>query len=643
MDLKVLILEDDPSAQKSLQEALSRFGISNIKIVDNVQDFKFTFSIENFDLVILDCLLPGGVSGLDVVQSMNNKTGYFLWVVSAVISQNSIPKDILPKIDLFLRKPIQDKLIEEGLQKIQNKKDEEIDKEGVLSAFYKPSFSEKDLELFLTKHKVFKGHELALLICLCSLSQRTGCVEIKNFVESETVILHFSKGNLHRIQSADKKSYFGVLAAAYGEVSAGLVKKLLDKEGSEEPIGEKLVRLSYISPHTLPLILKEQLKIRLSQLINFNMSYKVQLKVSKDSISSPKELNISLEKIRSFLLEILWSKTNQKWLESLLCSKENVILNVVKNGDEPNIGRMFSQKSTALLKLIDGCKTLTEVKDQAVVNLGWKLNETLFLIYGLLTTKVIYIDNNKEEKKSQADIERKVLQFHKLMETQDYFELLGLPRNAVSSEIKDRLLSFSKIFHPDRHAQSSLKAVCNEILGHLNQVKDILLDENERELYLQKRDKKSGEDFLQIFAQYNKAIEYLNRNRFQEALVLLKEIKDEGALPLDVQLYYAWAFIKSMGCLDNKENCKKTNIKRAGELKNILNIISKVPVEVRYTPLHYFVRALYSGAIGDLSVAQQHLNKSLSMDDQFFPARIELARYKSQEKKSKMARFFKTG
>ena len=75
---------------------------------------------------------------------------------------------------------------------------------------------------------------------------------------------------------------------------------------------EKLVRLSYISPHTLPLILEEQLKIRLSQLINFNESYKVQLGPSEDSISNPKELNISLEKIRSFLLEILWSKTNQK-------------------------------------------------------------------------------------------------------------------------------------------------------------------------------------------------------------------------------------------------------------------------------------------------------------------------------------------
>ena len=139
----------------------------------------------------------------------------------------------------------------------------------------------------------------------------------------------------------------------------------------------------------------------------------------------------------------------------------------MENGDRPSIGRMFSQKCTALLKLIDGCKTLTEVKDQAVADLGWKVHETLFLIYGLLTAKVIYIDSNKEEKKLQEDMKRKVLQFHKLMKTQSYFELLGLQRNAVSSEIKERLLSFSKIFHPDRHEQSSLKAVCNEILAYL--------------------------------------------------------------------------------------------------------------------------------------------------------------------------------
>ena len=137
-----------------------------------------------------------------------------------------------------------------------------------------------------------------------------------------------------------------------------------------------------------------------------------------------------------------------------------------------------------------------------------------------------------------------------------------------------------------------------------------MLNEDKKELYVQKIDKKSGEDFLQIFAQYNKAKEQLNRNCFQEALVLLKEIKDESALPLDVKLYYAWASIKSLDSLDNKENDKKANMKRAGELNNILNIISKVPVEARYTPLHYFVRALYSEAIGDTSVAQQHLNKS---------------------------------
>ena len=312
MDLRVLILEDDELAQKNLQEVLSRFNISNIKIVDNVQDFKFKFSVENFDLVILDCLLPGGVSGLDVVHSMDNNTDCSLWVISSVIERNSIPKDILPKVDFFMRKPIQDKLVEEGLQKVQNKKEKEVDKEGILSALYKTSFSEQDFQFFLKKHKVFKGHELALLICLCSLSKWTGCVELKQLSESGKFILHFSEGNLNRVQSADKKSYFGVLAAAYGEVSSSLVKKLIDKDSSKEPIGEKLVRLSYISPHALPMILEEQLKIRISQLINFNMSYEVRLKSSQDFDSNAKELNISLENIRSYLLEIFVVENKSK-------------------------------------------------------------------------------------------------------------------------------------------------------------------------------------------------------------------------------------------------------------------------------------------------------------------------------------------
>ena len=628
MDLKVLVLEDDEQVQNHLKSLLDDFGIHRVKYFDNVQNFQFELSLEKYHLLIIDCLLPGSVGGLDVLQKIEKPEDYSIWLMSGVIGKHSIKdKALLSKIDLFLKKPLKADFMEPAIQKIKNNLDKHFDDEGVLSSLYKSSFQASEFQRFVKKYNLFKGPELGLLMCLCSLSKWTGKVVLLEEEKQQKAVLTFLRGNLNSIQSPDQRSYFGVLAGLHGLVPSSVVKKLIAEEGGE-PIGEKLVRLSYISPHSIHFILEEQTKIRLSSLMDVRKSYRVSLE--EDSNILERKDFVSLSKIRSFISEILWPQVDVKWLKSFFESKNNIILQLGLVQDTSKISQHWRAKCCHILECIHGRQTFAGVKKQAQTQLNCEEDEVLFCFYYLLTTKYIYFDENKEEKKNRQDIESKIMLFQKALKKKNYFDLIGLSKNSSFSEIKERLLKMTKVFHPDFHSES-MQETCNNILSHLNVVSDVLLDDEERKLYIDKLEKKTGDKFFQLFSQYEEAKDLLKENSFQKGLDRLQKIKDESCLPPDVKLYYAWAWIKT-----------KAEDSNRNEMNNMLKFIERVDLELKYTSLYYFVRALYAFESGDVFIAEQHIEKSLRIDNQFLPARIESVRFKKQSKKSKfMAGLFK--
>jgi len=69
MNKKVLFIEDDPQLQDLYQGILSQKGILAIGAHDGKEGLEKVHT-EKPDLVVLDIMLPGGVSGFDVLEQL---------------------------------------------------------------------------------------------------------------------------------------------------------------------------------------------------------------------------------------------------------------------------------------------------------------------------------------------------------------------------------------------------------------------------------------------------------------------------------------------------------------------------------------------------------------------------------------------
>ena len=85
--MRILLVEDDPEVARFVRKGLAEAGHA-VEHRDNGRDGLFTAASEPFDLLVLDRMLPGGVDGLRLVETLraqDNRTPViFLTAMSAV-------------------------------------------------------------------------------------------------------------------------------------------------------------------------------------------------------------------------------------------------------------------------------------------------------------------------------------------------------------------------------------------------------------------------------------------------------------------------------------------------------------------------------------------------------------------------------
>ncbi|HEY8611189.1 MAG TPA: response regulator, partial [Roseomonas sp.] len=85
--MRILLVEDDPEVARFVRKGLTEAGHS-VEHRDNGRDGLFAAAGEPFDLLVLDRMLPGGVDGLRLVETLraqDNRTPVlFLTALSAV-------------------------------------------------------------------------------------------------------------------------------------------------------------------------------------------------------------------------------------------------------------------------------------------------------------------------------------------------------------------------------------------------------------------------------------------------------------------------------------------------------------------------------------------------------------------------------
>lgn len=89
-----------------------------------------------------------------------------------------------------------------------------------------------------------------------------------------------------------------------------------------------------------------------------------------------------------------------------------------------------------------------------------------------------------EERSTREQLAREVVE----MKKRDYFEILGVSKNASGAEIKKAYFSLAKQYHPDRlyaEASAEVRNLADELFNLVSQAHDVLTDEDRRTQYLE--------------------------------------------------------------------------------------------------------------------------------------------------------------
>lgn len=102
--MRILIIEDETTLNKTLAEGLNEFSYQ-ADVAENLKDGQYFISIRNYDLILLDWMLPDG-SGLDIIPDVKNQSPRTAIVVlSARDDKESEIEALRAGADDYIKKP----------------------------------------------------------------------------------------------------------------------------------------------------------------------------------------------------------------------------------------------------------------------------------------------------------------------------------------------------------------------------------------------------------------------------------------------------------------------------------------------------------------------------------------------------------
>jgi curved DNA-binding protein CbpA len=148
----------------------------------------------------------------------------------------------------------------------------------------------------------------------------------------------------------------------------------------------------------------------------------------------------------------------------------------------------------------------------------------------------------------------KVIAKGRLMENQNYFEMLEIDKDAKSADARNKFYSLAKEWHPDRLPQelSSLREFVQIIFSYMSEANNALSDEEQRMKYVQTVREGGGtpstdrlmQQILDMAMEYERVLVMTRRHQYDDALELLKRIlsvvKDEP----DYHAMHAWLLMQ---------------------------------------------------------------------------------------------------
>ncbi len=196
-----------------------------------------------------------------------------------------------------------------------------------------------------------------------------------------------------------------------------------------------------------------------------------------------------------------------------------------------------------------------------------------------------------------------------------HFELLNVPQNASSEQVKDAFLPLAKKYHPDRlssQGQTHLLEPARQLFARIKEAYDVLLDPVSRAKYLNELEARKGGKKLSTDdarTGYRRALDYLKRRKFAEAEAELVRSIDADPQP-DYLAELAWTLLSNAARRD--EAADQIISLSARSLKDPLACSDRV----------YIVAAHVARMRGDQEKSERYFREALEKN----PKNVEAAR-----------------
>lgn len=616
-DLKILIVEDDPTAGKALSEALSRAGYSP-RLTSRPREAEQLFGAGDFRLLIVDCMLPK-INGVDLVEKFRKKRGTNFEVIltSGVFKDQSFGKQSIRRVNAlgFLKKPYDlgelFPLIENAFADVL-----EEEKEPLYELMSIPNVSENQIIQVIETSEAIQGFDLPIIYTHLLKSRATGILNLIN-QDGDVSTIHFHEGTICEVNVRDKTSYFGILLIENGFTSSEEVEENLRLENSK-PIGLKLVESHALSPHAIQIALTQQMAIRLSKTVQDNS---LEIQFSKANIQAPTAA-LTSETFTELLNDWISSKISVDWLQTLYLPWLEHSVHVNKKAS--HVANLESSRAGEIDKILRLVRkkdlTLQELMDRV----SSSENSSLQTLHFLVIEKVLTLSKSRREK---VDFQTKLIRMKEIADNIDdknLFEILGLNTKARFKEINRSYIELAKALHPDKLAPGAPKellTLTQKVFARVAEAHNTLSDEDRRRRYLKELELGQAEDILVAERKFEEAEQLLTQGKYSQALRILEKIPDSRAHRSDLPIYLAWAKLKT-GCAPHEVETL------AGDVRDLLK---KVQPEDRHNARFFLVKGLFYMLVGHYGKARVNFKNSSTMDPTLVDPRREMMRLKKIE------------
>lgn len=610
-EIKILLVEDDSSQAKALQESLKRAGFE-VRWCTNPDEALNSARQVDYKLAVIDCLLPRS-NGVELALKLKSMLGDDLKIIltSGIYKDKAFSKEALQKTNAaaFLTKPFD---LEKLLAVVEDSFADELEADLplLLDSLTRKEVSTAERTSALESCVAIHGFDLPLIYSLIFGSGLTGQLNVASS-DGDVSILWFHNGRLTQVQLQDKTSYFGVLLVEMGFTSPEEVEEVLSQT-NQYPIGERLVAAHSLSPHAIRVVREEQMLIRLSKTVQDTFV---------DASFTPSEIEASdvyLDRDRFTQLSWDWicSKISIDWLKGFYGRwlEHPIVL-----ADRHMIARRLAHlpgvqtECDQLLNILGEGKPLSDSLEAGPM----PEDRMLPLLHLLLLEKLAHFGQRRTSKEDSARRIKRIKRMLSEAMQKDFFQILGVSPRAGEREITKNYMELAKNFHPDRvepGAPQELRKSTEQLFARITEAYDVLKDPAQRANYAREQHEGSAEKVLQNESLFEQGQSQLRKGRYQAALDIFARIIEQKHHRADVHIYFAWAKMK-VGAPDQK-------------LEKFLNAISetinKVPPEDRHSAPYFYTKGLFYTQIGDLEKAKTNFKHALVLDPNFVEARRDL-------------------